>query len=250
MSTASTDSAPRTYQVQGRTVTLPVVVRDASSGSATYLVAAAAARRLLPGSEIDVVQPLPGRALLSLSCIDYRDNDLGDYNEISVAFFVRERGAGVSIPYLGPVIDLFRARLPTYIHRLPVNQSFTCEAGCLIWGFPKVVHDIDIAYEGERAVCTWEADGRRVFTFSLPRRGARTLADSPLATYSYIDGALHRTGFVSGAEGLGFRLGGAELDLGDHPIAGELRTLGLPKRALLSVWMERMHGRFEGPEKL
>jgi len=66
----------------GREVRMPVVVRDAASGAATYLVSAAAARRLLPGPELDVVELLPGRAVLTLACIDYRDNDLGDYNEV------------------------------------------------------------------------------------------------------------------------------------------------------------------------
>ena len=75
------------------------------------------------------------------------------------------------------------------------------------------------------------------------------MPDQELVTYTWIDGALHRTRFVSGADGVGFHLGGAALTLGDHPIADELRGLGLPKRALLSVWMERMHGRFEAPEK-
>jgi hypothetical protein len=74
------------------------------------------------------------------------------------------------------------------------------------------------------------------------------MPDQDLATYTHLHGALHRTRFVSGAEGVGFHLGGAELDLGPHPIAQELRGLGLPRRALLSVWMENMHGRFEAPE--
>ena len=75
-------------------------------------------------------------------------------------------------------------------------------------------------------------------------------ASTATATYSYIEGVPHRTRFVTGAEGVGFRLGGAELSLGDHAIATELRRLGLPRRALMTSWMERMHGRFEAPEKL
>ena len=242
--------APRNYTIQGRAVTLPCIVREASSGAATYLVNAAAARRLLPGPELDVVELWPSYALASIACIDYKDNDLGDYNEISIAFFVRERRAGRGLPLVGPVLDFFRARLPTYIHRLPVNQAFTCEAGRTIWGFPKVVHEIAFEYRDRRAVCTWRAEGERVFTFSLPRGGSQRMPDSSLLTYSYLHGALHRTAFTSGAEGVGFRLGGATLDLGTHPIAGELRGLGFPRRALLSTWMEKMHGRFEAPEKL
>jgi len=240
----------RSYTIQGRRVTLPCVVREASSGAATYLVKAAAARRLLPGPELDVVELLPGYALASIACIDYKDNDLGDYNEISIAFFVRERGAARGLPVLGPVTDLLRARLPTYIHRLPVNQGFTCEAGCTIWGFPKVVHEIDFEYSERRTVCTWRAEGQHVFTFSVPRGGRQRIPDTSLRTYSYLDGALHRTAFTSGAQGAGFQLWGTTLELGTHPISHELRGLGLPRRALLSTWMEKMHGQFEAPEKL
>jgi len=236
------------HQIAGRRVALPCEVRDASSGAATFLVDATAARRLLPGPELDVVEAWPGRALLTLAAIDYRDNDLGDYHEVSVAFFVRERQAPRGLPVLGPALGLLGGRLPTWIHRLPVDQAFTCEAGRRIWGFPKTVDGITMAH-GRRSVCTWRADGRHVLTLSLPRGGRLTIPDQALSTYTWIEGALHRTRFTTGARGAGFRPGGARLELGDHGISDELRSLGLPRRALMSVWMEHMHARFEAPEK-
>jgi hypothetical protein len=84
-----------------------------------------------------------------------------------------------------------------------------------------------------------------VLTLSVPRGGTRRLPDSEMVTYSMIDNVPHRTVFSSGGEGVGFHLGGATLTLGAHPIADELRSLGLPKRALMTMWMEHMHGRFE-----
>ena len=69
-----------------------------------------------------------------------------------------------------------------------------------------------------------------------------------MTTYTYVDGRLHRTAFASGANGVGIHLGGVALTLGDHPIADALRDLGLPRRALLGVWLGKMHGRFEVPE--
>jgi hypothetical protein len=59
---------------------------------------------------------------------------------------------------------------------------------------------------------------------------------------------LHRTAFRSGADGVGTKRGGADLLLGEHPVADELRTLGLPKPALFSVWMGHMRGRFEAAQ--
>jgi len=238
--------SPR-YVFQGREVTMPVAVRRAASMAATYLVSAEAARRLLPGPELDVVELLPGRALFSIACIDYIDNDLGDYDEVSLAFFVRERRAASGLPYLGAAADLLRNQLATWIWKLPVNQSFTCEAGRGIWGFPKTVEEIEFSDSGGRRRCRLAMDGREVLTFSAPLGGARALPEAEMTTYTYIDGELHRTTFASAANGVGIHLGGAELTLGDHPIAGELRALGLPKRAMMSVWMGEMRGRFEAP---
>jgi hypothetical protein len=233
---------PRVFD--GREVRLPVVVRDAVSGAATYLVSAAAARRLLPGPELEVVELLPGRAILTIACIDYRDNDLGDYNEVSLAFFVRRRDESGRLPWLGAAVDLLRNRLATWIWKLPVDQRFTCEAGRGIWGFPKRFED-----RAGRRSCRLVMDGKHVLTVTMARGGARRLPDVGMVTYSWIDGVLHATRFVSGADGVGIRLGGAELVLGDHPLAAELRALGLPRRALMSVSMEHMHGRFEAPER-
>jgi hypothetical protein len=218
------------FEIQGKQIGFPVVVRQATSGAATFLVSAAAARPLLPGPEIEIAEVLPGRALCSIAAIDYRDNDLGDYNEVSIAFF--------------------GSRLGTTIRHLPVDQSFTCEAGCTIWGFPKTVQRIDFDTGAQRATCTLFQDGRHALTLSLPRGGSRTLSDTRMTTYTRIQGIPHRTAFTSGAEGFGVRLGGAEIVLGSGPIAEELRSLGLPRRALMTTWMERMRGRFDPPEKL
>ncbi len=242
--------SPPVYVIQGQKVSLPVIVRDASSGVATYWVDAAAARRLLPGPELDVVELWPGRTLLSIAVIDYKDNDLGNYNEVSITLYVRERTARTGIPYLGTLIDYLRGRISTYICHLPVNQSFTCEAGRTIWGFPKTVEEIDLSYEPSRVRCKLVADGQHVLTLSLPRGGGRDLPESQLATYSYIEGAPHKTSFSQRGEGVGFKLGGAEIELGEHPMAAELRGLGLPKRALMTIWIEKMQGRFGAAEKL
>jgi hypothetical protein len=214
-------SRPGDYLIQGRTVTMPCIVRDACSATATWLVSSRAAQTLLPGPELEIAEVLPGRGLLSIACIDYRDNDLGDYNEVSIAFFVRRRGDRKGIPYLGAAAE----------------------------GFPKTVDEIDFDTSGDRARCIWNKDGQNILKISLPTGGNREFPEQTLCTYSYIDGVLHRNPFVSSAEDLGIRLRGAEIELGAHPIADELRSLGLPKPALMSMWMGKMKGRFDAAER-
>jgi len=95
----------------------------------------------------------------------------------------------------------------------------------------------------------WNKDGQNVLKISLPSGGSRDFPEQMLSTYSYIDDALHVTRFASSAESLGVRMGGVQLALGAHPIADELRSLGLPKPALMSMWMGKMRGRFEAAER-
>jgi acetoacetate decarboxylase len=245
--TAAGATGPGRYVFQGREVTMPVVVRDASSMAATFLVSAAAATRLLPGPELQVVEALPGRALFSIACIEYVDNDLGDYHEVSIALFVRERGKGPLVPYLGNVVDFFRNRLGTYILHLPVDQSFTRDAGEGIWGFPKTVEQIAFTDTDGRRSCRLTMGGRHVLTFEAARGGRFSLPEMPMLTYSYVGGRLHTTRFTSAASDVGFALGGTTLALGDHPIADELRGLGLPRAALMTVWMGHQRARFDAP---
>lgn len=245
-----TASAGRNFEIQGRRVDLPVVVRDASNASATFLVPSAAAQRWVPDGAFEVAEILPGQGMLSIAAIDYRDNDLGDYDEVSIALFVRARGAKRGLPVLSTFADFLQGKLGTYIHRLPVNQSFTCEAGKTIWGFPKTVEEIALEARGDRISCRLAVDGVHALTISFPRGGTRTMPERELISYTYLHGVPHCTRAMMGGEGFAMRLGGAEIVLGSHTLSNELRLLGLPRRALFTTWTEHMHARFEGPEKL
>ncbi len=240
----------QTYTIQGKTVQMPVEVRDASTGVATYLVSAAAAQGLIPGGDFRVAQVWPGRTPLALAAIDYRDNDLGDYNEVSITLFVRPRGASGGVPYLSTWVDWLRGRLGTYIYRLPVDQAFTCEAGRTIWGFPKTVEQIDFERRPDQLRCRLTMDGAHVLTLDLPRGGSRAMPETEITTFTHIEGVPHATRAVQRGEGLGFSLGGGALQLGAHPLAETLRRLGLPRRALACMWIEHLSARFEAPAKL
>ncbi|HEX9888312.1 MAG TPA: acetoacetate decarboxylase family protein [Nitriliruptorales bacterium] len=257
----STTEAPTSYDIDGTTVTMPVEVRDAAAGFATYLVKRKAVEALIPDDGVRPVGALPGRTLMSLGLVDYRDNDLGAYHEIAVLFFVRPRkaGGGTALPHL--LRDLKAGTLGTYIWQLPVDQSFTMHAGRRIWGFPKWLADIHVAGEdpeldeGEPAdPRRWRGrlslDGQHVLTLDVPRGGKRAMPAATSSTYTVIDGAWHRTELTQEAREMGLRLGGARIQLGRHPIANTLRSLGLPKRAIGTLWIDRLHSTFQAPQRL
>ncbi|HUI26489.1 MAG TPA: acetoacetate decarboxylase family protein [Candidatus Kryptonia bacterium] len=237
------------YVIQGKTVRLPVEVRDATSMSAMFVVPALGVRRLIPAPGLYVPELLPGRTLCVVAAIEYRDNDLGVYNEVSIAFFVKHGGPPPT-PLFGLLSGFQRGQIGAYIHRLPVTTSFSRDAGRDIWGFPKTVDEIEFRDEGAQRSCRWVADGTHVLTFSLPRGGRRQMKDMPQDAYAWRDGVLRKTPSVMGGEGSSMRLGGATLMLGAHPIADELRGIGLPRRALMSTWVDHMHASFQAPIEL
>ncbi len=237
------------HTIEGRAVRLPVEVRDASSCFATFLVPSAAARRLFPQTSIELAEIVPGRALCSVAAIEYRDNDLGRYHELAVAFPVR-RTPGSALPFLGMVLDFRSGRGGVYIHRLPVTTAFSCAAGREIWGFPKTVDAIDIQDAGGWRTARLDVDGEPALTLSVKRRGRLSFRELPLDAYSIASGVVRRTPFVSSGEGAGMGFGGATLALGRGTIADELRGLGFPRRPLFSGWIGKMSSRFEAPEEI
>ncbi len=227
------------YEIQGQAVTLPVVVRDASSGTVMYMVDRQAASKIIP-PEFEADEVAPGKTQLCLVVVDYRDNDLGDYDEVGVIFFVRPKGKP-------------DAEVGTYIHHLPVNQAFTQEAGLEIWGFPKTVEEIDFTTSEDAATCRLSMGGQHVLTLTLPRGGDGETPETPALGYTLIGGVPHRIAFSRGGKQEGTRPGGEGvlLELGQHAVADELRSLGLPDLPpLLSSWSEHFFGTFGEVEKL
>jgi len=175
--------------------------------------------------------------------VNYVDGDLGKYHEYGVGFLVRHPGSPART---GDLRSLLRGRAGVFIHRLPVDQAFTLEAGRSIWGFPKVMSEIDLADTGHRAAL--RIDGRLVadlaVTPGLPVPGASTSLDA----YTHMDGVLRRVPWKMTASGTRTRPGGARLELGDHPWAEELAALGLPKRAMLSTTIACLQMGFDEAE--
>jgi hypothetical protein len=194
---------------------------------------------LLPGDAFAPLDLGDGQTQLVLTLVDYQDNDLGRYREIGVVFFVAPRGGGTE-------------QAGTYIWRLPVDQGFTCEAGCTIWGFPKTVERIDYDEAEDRIRGVLWMDGRVVLDLALPRGGTPTAdATTTGVTYTWLHGAAHRTPMTTGGAAVLNPAGApAVLALGDHPVADALRSLGLPKPPALVTWVPHMKGSFGAPEKL
>jgi hypothetical protein len=228
-----------THLVLGKEVVLPVQVRTATAFMAMYSVPTAPAQALIADSGLEILQYRPGHGLCTLVFVDYVDGDLGPYNEFGVCFLVRDhsrRGGTV----LQDLRELGSGGAGALIHRLPVDGDFTLAAGRGIWGFPKILADFDADHHSTTKRASVSEDGRLIAELAVAPGVPIPGAGASVAAYSFLDGTLRRTGWDMNPAGMRTRIGGATLRLGTHPIADELRSLGLPRRALVSSSIENL----------
>ncbi|NRI65565.1 acetoacetate decarboxylase [Rhodococcus sp. MS16] len=225
------------YTILGKTVEMPVEVRTASAFMAMFSVPSVTAQSIINHTGLTVLQFRPGRALCGLVFVDYVDGDLGPYNEFGVTYMVRSHTAPPEISVLGDLRALTSGTAGALIHELPVDGEFTKAAGREIWGFPKVMAEFDTEHVGSVKRGSVSHDGKLIAQLSVksgvsvPGSGA----NMSLAAYSHLDGITRCTSWDMAPTGVKSRPGGAELQLGTHPMAAELRRLGLPKRALMTT---------------
>lgn len=221
---------------------MPVRIRKASVASAMFPVPARTAQEIIGYSGLEVLRPLPGRAVCALAFVRYEDGDLGPYHEFAVTFLVRD-------PMAGP--GRFR-NVGAFVHWLPVDQPFTLEAGRSIWGFPKLMADIPLDLDGRVKHCAVRLDGRPVVAMKvLPGLPVPGGGSPEIVAFSCLDGVTRRTPWTTRPGGVRFRPGGAAVRLGDHPVAEELRRLGLHRaRALTSATVAHLDMTFHDAQEI
>ena len=231
------------YLVEGQRVVMPVEVRAARQAAATFVVRHSAAQQLIDHTGLTATRQRGGKAIVSLALVDYIDNDLGSYKELALAFIVDDTTKPA---------DGTKSPVSTLIHRLPVSEAFTCAAGRGIWGFPKWVADLSVDFDDRGASCVLREGDNEVVRIWL-KRGPIPLPRRPMPMNAFScddDSVVRRTPWNTDGTGRPhIRPGGATVEIGyGHPLADELRALGLPKRAFMTLFDDHMSATFGDPE--
>jgi len=204
-------------------------------------------RRLLPSRHLQPVMVVPGLALVSIAAFEYRDmEDLEPYNEVAVMVPVRHDPA-INVPLLPLLFTEAYKDLGFYIHCLPVTTQQACDVGVGLWNFPKTVETITFMESPTTRECQWSRDGNVILTLEVRKGSPRTRAISYVA-YPRKDDAIVRT--LDQTRGQYFQTlfpGGARLRLGAHPLADELRKIGMIPLAFGRTYVPHAQSLLHGP---
>lgn len=243
----------RYFDIDGVRLAYPTSFRDGSCVLAMCLVDAALAQEKIADSGFKVAEIVPGKAVMNIIAVHYTDTDCGVYEEMAFNFLVEPQRPAwwQRIAYLGTGLSLLKGNVPSFTWRLPVSSNLACECGRQMWGFPKTIEDLRYdtpefdGVPGSR--CSWYKDGELVLALECPGGGKRVAKTIAPPVYSLIDGQACVSYLQQDYEQVAYHRKRAWIHLGQHPLADELRALGLEQQPLLAVSNGRLRFSMSAP---
>ena len=211
----------------GKHIRMPVQYLDWSAIMAHFPAPAEGLRKLLPTDRLTPALLAPGTGVVTLVAMAYRHiNDVAPYNELGIMVPVLYEPP-VNVPGLPLIFPERFNRFGLYVHHLPVTTQEAYDFGVELWGYPKFLSEITFEDSSQQSACSLRVDGQEVLAFQVTKRPTRKRS-MDFYTYTVLDGQLLRTRVqTQGQYGTARFRGGASFTLGDHPIAGELRSLDI-----------------------
>jgi Acetoacetate decarboxylase (ADC) len=253
-----TSPRKKMFSVGDKPVMLPARIADASQGWALYFVAADLAQDELikREKEFTVIDVGLGRTPVVIFGIDHRQSDLGKYQEIGVALFVRPRHNPLELPGI-------------FFLSLVVSDQFTIDASRIIWGYQKsLAKHMTVKYSANSSEFWIDDRDPTTLSVSFPQFGRSRSTDIPCYIYS-VSGSdnnkvVQRTMLSRSAIEEGIQIDGevkVQLGKGSEKncvcrgsavrepdcICSILRGLQIPERPAANGWAQSMSGSFGPP---
>lgn len=235
-------------ELLGEQVDVPILYREASQITVIYAAKVSEVRKMLPTPSLQPATLAPGVAALALTVFEYRDTTIGPYNELAVAIPItfRER----VVPLLTLARQMRQRTLHTWVQQLPVTTEIARVGGVELYGFPKIVAEIDWEVSNNRVSSELRHDGRRVLALTAPAPKKRSTARIRYVAYSMKQGRVLGAEVLARAGGFSetWAPSGVTLELDDqHPIANELDRALLSKRPVMSHWIPQLSSVLHAP---
>ncbi len=179
---------------------------------------------ILPSRRLKPYRITPWHGALLITAFQYRESDIGPYNEVSI-------GIPVTLDKETPIFTGILRRMPEpmmiYCYYLPVTTEIAREVGAEFAGYPKFVAGIEFVEEGHWITCELKADNQHILTLRGRKLKLKRVPRFRVNSITYRRGYILRSEFVVSERDMGYSKRGEDvkLDLGEHQIAEDLRAM-------------------------
>jgi len=207
-------------------VTIPVFYRDLLSIDVYLLASLDKVKACLPSKRMHPFRVTPWHSIISLSAYEYRDSDIGPYNEFSIGIpFVLDKNSPVftGIIRKPPEIPMI------YILHLPVTTEIARAAGVEGANFPKFLAEISFGTRDQWITCKVDAEGKNILSLSVRKINPVYSPRQHVFPINSYQNRLLRLEFnLSECEaGFSKKQSDVQLELGNHPVGLKLSDLKL-----------------------
>jgi hypothetical protein len=234
-------------------VRLPIFYYDGTATSAVFAARLGALRRLMPDPRISPARLAPGLGAVAVTCFEYRDTDIGPYNELAISVVLNEPWFLPNLPGRALLASLRSAQMHAWVHHLPVTTEIARAGGVELYNYPKFVAGIDFEETATQRICTLKEGAEHILTLSGERIATPRSEQFQLFSHLWMDRQPQSSEFkINAVEmGVSLRPRAASLTLGErHPIARELASLIAWSSPIQYQYMARFEGILYGPEHL
>lgn len=239
--------------IAGQPAKMPIFYYDGTATSAMFAARLGALRRLMPDPRFSPARLAPGLGAVAITCFEYRDTDIGPYNELAISVVLNEPWFLPNLPGRALIASLRRRQLHAWVHHLPVTTEIARAGGVDFYNYPKFIAGIDFQESEERRVCRLSEGAEDILTLSGERIATPRSEQFQLFSHLWMDRQPQSSEFKINAIEMGVSLSpqAATLELGErHPIARELADLIVRRRPLQYQYLASFEGILYGPEHL
>jgi len=209
-----------------KTLVFPVFYSEATTLACQFLAPLEQIQRILPSQRMHPLRITPWHCVVNISAFEYRQSDIGPYNELSV-------GVPIVLDHPSPLFVGTLSQVPpvpqVYIHQLPVTTEIARDAGVDLYGFPKFLADITFARDGQFIRCHLKHNGQWILTLTGREGTLKHTPRSRIHPFTLRNDYLLRCEIIVSErqQATGRGASGVHLELGEHPMAQELAAWNL-----------------------
>lgn len=168
----------------------PDFYRDIQMMFGVFLADLKGVQALLPqGFDLFPLRPFPGKALVGVTCFEFFNSDVGDYNEVafSIGLLPPGKNRGSSIEVIKSMIS---KTYHSYVCQMPVNTELSYHGGVDFFNYPKYISKIEFKETPQSRICTVKNRETGDLIFSLAGEKIKTKSfdlgtDSPLRLINF-----------------------------------------------------------------